>query len=285
MRQNYKNEVRDSMEFIPVSRFPGHRMQNPKDLQQSGSGQQTVTTWNDFNAKWDGTQNFLISGECVPFAIQLPPVDRIIAEVRTDEKANIRSGLKGDRLLREDCREGFLALSVDEAMETAFSIAHFELARFDKPGGFFHGGYQAIMEPWTMALKANGFTWDRCNPLLFISGKKCSTNYHMDFSQVLACQVYGAKRFCGVTDPDRWAPQEIRCTYDPKNFSRPAELTEDDAVCYDMKSGDILWNTLLTPHWVDAGDQIAVSINISHGGLRRYGKLCQNEQELLDSRS
>lgn len=247
--------------------------------------QLTVSDWELFDSIWDGTENFLLDGACVPFELNLPPLDQIIAEVRVDEKVIIGSGAKGKLIPMEDCKEQFLAKSVEEAMKSSFSITHYELARFDKPGSFFHGGYKAVMEPWTDALRKQGFTWDRCNPLMFISGIGCATNYHMDYSQVLACQVYGTKRFCGTRDPERWAPKETRFTYNPETIRRPDDLTEEDAVCYLMKPKDVLWNTLLTPHWVEAGEQVALSINISHGGLRRNGRLCKNEQELLDHRA
>ena len=43
----------------------------------------------------------------------------------------------------------------------------------------------------------------------------------------------------------------------------------------------MLFNKLLTPHWVEAvGEEVAVSLNISHGGLRLRGELCRNEREL-----
>ena len=43
----------------------------------------------------------------------------------------------------------------------------------------------------------------------------------------------------------------------------------------------VLFNKLLTPHWVEAvGSEVAVSLNISHGGLRLRGELCRNEREL-----
>ena len=51
-----------------------------------------------------------------------------------------------------------------------------------------------------------------------------------------------------------------------------------------MKPGDTLWNALLTPHWVDAGDEAAMSVNLSHGGLRRNGRLCPFEAELEEYR-
>ena len=49
----------------------------------------------------------------------------------------------------------------------------------------------------------------------------------------------------------------------------------------DMPPGVVLFNQLLTPHWVQSPlDTVAFSINLSHGGLRRTGtnrQLCRNE--------
>ena len=64
----------------------------------------------------------------------------------------------------------------------------------------------------------------------------------------------------------------------------PAELKPEDALCYTMKEGDVLWNAFLTPHWVEASDAVAMSFNISHGGLRLDGQLCPHEQEVEDYR-
>ena len=52
-----------------------------------------------------------------------------------------------------------------------------------------------------------------------------------------------------------------------------------------MTPGDVLFNKLLTPHWVQAlGEEVAVSLNISHGGLRLDGEVCRNESELEQQR-
>ena len=52
-----------------------------------------------------------------------------------------------------------------------------------------------------------------------------------------------------------------------------------------MPAGVVLFNQLLTPHWVQSPlDAVAFSINLSHGGLRRVGagrQLCRNEVQLF----
>ena len=50
----------------------------------------------------------------------------------------------------------------------------------------------------------------------------------------------------------------------------------------EMGAGEVLFNKLLTPHWVEAvGSEVAVSINLSHGGLALRGRMASNEVELM----
>ncbi len=244
----------------------------------------TVRTWDEFQRRWSGVHNFLLADACVPFAFDLPPLDRVVAELRADDRARITPGTRGDRLQLADMAAQFRARPIEQALAAPFALAHFQLDRFDAPGRCLHGFTKAVLEPWQQALKAAGFTWERCYPIVFISGRGCATNYHMDFSHVLAWQVYGTKRFCGLRDPNRWAPRAVRVNYQPEGFARPSPLTADDALCYDMRPGDVLWNAFLTPHWVEAGDDVALSINLSHGGLRLHGELCPHEAELIAHR-
>ncbi|HCR19490.1 MAG TPA: hypothetical protein DIU35_18590 [Candidatus Latescibacteria bacterium] len=84
-----------------------------------------------------------------------------------------------------------------------------------------------------------------------------------------------------MKDPDKWAPFEERMLPGGE-MVKPSGIKEEDTLPYEMGPGDVLWNTLLTPHWVEATDHVAYSINLSHGGLRLNGELCRNEQELVD---
>jgi hypothetical protein len=243
-----------------------------------------VSTWPEFKQRWDGVCNFLMGGECIPFDFPLPALDRVVEELRRDELSEIGPGRKADRLLVQDASKAFRAKPIDRALAEPFSMAHYRLSRFDAPGKCLHGFGAKVLEVWQRSLAAPGFTWTRCYPIIFISGIQCATNYHMDFSHVLAWQVYGTKRFCGLKEPDRWASREVRLHYKAGELRKPAALTAADALCYDMHPGDALWNVLLTPHWVEASNEAAMSINISHGGLRLDGKLCPHEQELEDYR-
>jgi hypothetical protein len=236
-----------------------------------------ATTWPEFREAWDGLQNFMMTG-LVDFGFDFPPLAEVVDQVRTDSASRITRGDSQDQCKSDDIAESFRALPIDVAMLEPFALAHFKLSCFDRPGGFLHGFRDRVLDAWQQTLTDSGFTWDRLFPILFISGAGCWTGYHMDCSHVMAWQVYGHKRFCGLLNPDRWAPDEIRRT--PYGITRPAGLTDDDALCYDMAPGDMLWNKLLTPHWVNAGDDVAMSINISHGGLRLNGCLAPFEEAL-----
>ncbi len=220
-----------------------------------------------------------MNGECAPFGFKVPSLDRVITELRDDEMTRITTGSRGNRMNLEDFSAAFRAKPVGDAMDGPFALAHFRLSRFDAPGRFLHGFEREVLEPWRAALRSAGFTFDRCYPIIFISGKNCATNYHMDLSHVVAWQIYGRKRFCGLQDPRLWAPRELRMNCRGSTVSKPDSLTDADTLCYDMSSGSVVWNAMLTPHWVEAGDEVAMSINFSHGGLRYEGQLCAHEQE------
>jgi len=137
----------------------------------SSSASTTVRTWEQFQQRWDGVRNFLLADACVPFEFDLPPIDRVVAEMRGDELVRITPGTRGDRLHLDDTAAEFRLLPVEQAIETPFALAHFELARFDAPGKFLHGFDARVMEPWRQGLAAAGFTVERCVPIIFMSGR------------------------------------------------------------------------------------------------------------------
>jgi ribosomal protein L16 Arg81 hydroxylase len=119
---------------------------------------------------------------------------------------------------------------------------------------------------------------------MFLSGPHSHTNYHFDSSYVLAWQVHGRKRFCFTRDPERWCGPEVRRRladrYD--QMTRPAGLGAEDVVEVEMRPGDVLWNVMLTPHWVYSLDETAYSFNLTHFGLRCDGRLSPVGRELED---
>lgn len=245
----------------------------------------TANDWDSLKAYWNGVHNFRMGGDCVPFSFELPPIEEIVDELRRDPEARITAGTPGPKLKLDDISATFKALPIDRALQSEFALAHFKLANFYGPGRLLHNFEARVMDPWRQALQAAGFTWDRCYPIIFISGPGCATNYHMDFSHVIAWQVYGTKRFIGLKDPDRWAPRRARVTYRPDGYEPPAGIGPDDQLSYRMDPGDVLWNVLLTPHWVETPKGIGMSINLSHGGLRLNGELSPFEAELEEWRA
>ena len=140
---------------------------------------------------------------------------------------------------------------------------------------------------WQSFLAKNGFTWYRLYPIFFLSGPgKQHGRYHMDQSYVLAWQLHGTKIFNGFVEPSRWAPihEAIKPAFRKAEAERgepPEGITEDDVLSYRMDPGALLWNQLLTPHWVFTGDDSpGCSLNISHGGMRHQGNLCPNGRYL-----
>lgn len=239
----------------------------------------TISTWAELSKIWDGPLNFLMTGECVPFEFKMPSLDQVIDEIRRDPDARIVPGTGGDKLNLSDISEEFRKRSIEDALESGFQMSHFKLPNFYGPGQLLHGFEEKVMDPWREQLASAGFTWTRCYPIIFISGPGCGTNYHVDRSHVIAWQRHGVKRFVGLKDPLRWVPFEDRMLPGGEIVRHP-DLSEEDELAYEMHPGDVLWNALLTPHWVEATDHATYSFNLSHGGLRLNGKLCPFEQEL-----
>ena len=231
-----------------------------------------------------GEPSELLAGDCVPFAFDMPAIEDVIEEIRRDPDVRILPGTKGDSLHLTDIAETFRAIPVRDTLGMQFQMSHFKLPNFYGPGQLFHGFEEQVMDPWKEALASAGFTWTRCYPIIFISGPESATNYHMDRSHVLAWQRHGIKRFVGLKDPARWAPLDQR-VLPGGEMARPESLADEDALPYEMHPGDVLWNCILTPHWVEAAHHVTYSINISHGGLRLDGKLAPFEQELEDWRA
>ena len=242
---------------------------------------QAADTPNAFRKRWNGWLNFPLAKSLVPFSYRFPPLDRMVDAVRRDEEVRILSGKRGDRMDETDISRRFRSLPIQEALDSPFQMSHFDLSRFQDPGGLLEGLEEQVMVPWKRFLRSAGFTWRRCFPILFFSGPGCATNYHMDLSHVLAWQIYGTKHFHGLTEPGRWAPlDEVVQEARREELSKPRGLRPRDVLTFVMKPGDCLWNQLLTPHWVEASSETAVSLNLSHGGLRCQGRLAPQEQAL-----
>ena len=248
---------------------------------QFSSCPRKIITGAEFQRYWGAHLNFRLGGECIPFDYAFPPLESLVEALRSDPEARILRGKKGDRADEKDISEEFRALPLEKAVAGPFQMSHFNLSNFDGQGEILWGLREQVMTPWKSFLREAGFSWRRCFPILFVSGPDSATNYHMDLSQVLAWQVYGIKTFNGFKNPSKWAPLQDSVREDfRERMSRPREIEPEEILSFVMEPGQFLWNQLLTPHWVDAGNQVAVSLNISHGGLRYRGNLCAAEQAL-----
>jgi hypothetical protein len=224
---------------------------------------------------WSGRQNFLLADECVPFDYEPPALSDIIEVLRKDDVSQIKCADKS--VDAEHFRTEFQNAPLEKAMEMPFRLSNFKLHLFYGRGHLLESFNDAVYMPWVSFLARAGFTWNRCYPILFISGRQLPGNYHMDVSHVIAWQIHGTKVFNGFADPQQRTP--VESVIDPefrKGLSKPEDISEEEKLSYTMNPGDVLWNQILTPHWVDTKDEIGASINLSHGGLRLHGQLSMN---------
>ena len=243
---------------------------------------------NDFLRRWNGVHNFSLAPDLAPFDFEPPGVDRLLAELLRDPDSVVVNGGEDSfvHIPRRDLREHLLELPIEQALEQPLSLCHYALRRFDVPGGLLEGRRLGLREPCRRFLEDQGFALtDFFRPYVFISGPGCAAEYHMDFSHVLACQYFGRKDFYSFADPEAWAGPQVRremLQHGHNAYTQPipADAAEAEVVCCRMMPGDRLWNVLQTPHWVLAGDQISLSINISHRGVRHRGRLCPHEADL-----
>ena len=235
----------------------------------------------DFVEHFGQKQNFLIGPDCISFDLPFPRVEEVIDILRRHPGAKIR---EADALQSGDAFAAWVRETPLEKLleEGRFGLSHFDLDAFYGPGQFLEDLQDKVMIPWRVFLAGMGFTWQRCAPYIFISTAGVASTYHADRSHVVAWQLEGVKTFNGFLEPDKYAPIE-KCI-DPKGFERtpdPPTYDAADVLAYRMEPGALLWNHLLTPHWVTADDdQPAMSLNISHGLVRHRGAFSPNEHLL-----
>jgi lactoylglutathione lyase len=245
---------------------------------------ESASTRADFVARWDGSRFFLLTGELAPFEFTFPPIDQLVDVLRNDEAPRILGGKPGPKIDYALIAGELRGLPLEVAMESRFQISHFQLSRFYGRGKLLDGFEEKVLVPWRELLREMGFTYSRCVPYIFISGKGCSMNYHLDASHVLAWQIAGTKVFHALADPERFAPLEHAVARSYREAAAlPEGLRAEDVVSHVMRPGEVLFHHLLTPHWVDAGGEVAASVLVSHGGLRHHGRLSHREA-LLERR-
>lgn len=241
-----------------------------------------VRSTDEFWARWNTSQNFLFDPAYFQLAMAWPTAEEMVDVLRQDEKTRIQFPGK-DKLEEEEMVEAFKSRPICEVMGWPFNMANFHLQKFYSPDGFLADFQDRVMIPWRTFLASQGFTWQRTYPILFLSGKGCSSTYHVDVSHVLAWQIYGEKTFNSFKDPERFAPIDWLLDEEGKTKAVLGDLPDyalEDIHSFQMGPGALLWNQLLTPHWVAAGDEVAISVNISHGGVSYQGAFCPNEVRL-----
>jgi hypothetical protein len=245
----------------------------------------TIATWDEFRQKWKGGQNILLRGEVFPYTYASPPLSQVIDAVRQNERARIVTGRRAERpeatSMTSSTYLEFRDLPIEEAVRAPVQLSHFEVNEFTAPGQVLEG-LKEMFDDWYATLAAHGFSCTATQRAMFLSGPHSHTNYHIDGSYVLAWQILGRKRFCFTKDPERWCNREMRRQYSGRYdlMVRPADLTSDDIIEVEMQPGDVLWNSMMTPHWVYSLDETSYSLNLVHVGLRCDGELSAMGHEL-----
>src|SRR5687768_3623870 len=169
-------------------------------------------TWQQFKQNWGGLHNFLMEGDLTrDFHYDMPPMERIVEEVRRDPHGIVRSGVKQAAFDLTEIKDEFVKLPVEQAMNRRFVLAHCKLhPHLTGKRHAFEGLDEQWVEPWRRRLRENGFTFDSVFAILFASGPNSASNYHMDYTHQLAWQRIGTKHFFGLKDPDRWTTEDQR---------------------------------------------------------------------------
>lgn len=245
------------------------------------------STWDDFKSRWGGLHNFLMDPSLVtaPFDFSLPPLEELIERVRPSEHTQFRSGIKQDAFDLTPIPDA-KTMPVHKLLQRPFILANFGLNQYlSAKGQPFEGLEETWVQPWRNTLLSHGFTFDNIFSILFISGPHSASNYHWDHTHQMAFQRYGTKHFHGLTDPDRFTNEKLRCDTALKDMGRPPSVTPADAYTIAQPPNTILWNAITTPHWVETFDQPAATLTLVHTNLRHNGKLCPHGQELFDFRA
>ena len=241
----------------------------------------TARSHGDLLKLWNETRNFLLGPQLIEFDMSFPTAEEIVDILRRHPDTKLSSNRLEDEAAEADLVDKLKNAPMEQVVDLPFNIACFELHNFYGPGQFLSEFQQRVMIPWRTLLSAVGLTWQRCYPIIFISGKGCSSNFHADNSHVVAWQIHGTKAFHGFQDPAKYGPVQEIVDARGCRTRLPPEHNPADLLSYFMEPGDLLWTQLLTPHWVDGGDkEIAVSVNISHGGIQHAGQFSPNEQVL-----
>ncbi|MGW3054425.1 hypothetical protein ACWC98_00645 [Streptomyces goshikiensis] len=236
----------------------------------------SVTDPDDFNSHWRQPPNFRMQ---VPFDYLFLPAIDILDHVRRDEEVRFTVLGEDDWAVRMERTAAFRTAPVEEIATWPFRLVHFNLARFY--GEILAGFQDEVMVPWRTHLSSQGFTWQRCAPILFLSTEGAASTYHNDNSHGLVWQVQGVKTFHSYHNPDKHLSPEA-AVLGETTAEDPPPHDEAQRQSVTMQPGDQLWSHALTPHWVTTESPLALSVTLSHGGLSRRGRYADRELALRD---
>ena len=205
-----------------------------------------------------------VGGEVFPFEVPRPDLYQVVEQARQHPKTRILSGERGDSiaLTFQPPTIEFSKLRLSEAVKTPIHLSLFELGRLREAGGALAEVIQGVYLPLTQLWRTHRVSWQKVYPILFLSGPNCSTNYHWDPSSVLIVQLHGRKRLHSLKEPGRWCPPEV-LAQQHAGMVKPADLSDEDILVYELEPGDAIWSPCRAPHWLDAYDETAFTLSIA----------------------
>jgi len=205
-----------------------------------------------------------VGGEVFPFEVPRPDLYQVVEQARQHPKTRILSGERGDSiaLTFQPPTIEFSKLRLSEAVKTPIHLSLFELGRLREAGGALAEVIQGVYLPLTQLWRTHRVSWQKVYPILFLSGPNCSTNYHWDPSSVLIVQLHGRKRLHSLKEPGRWCPPEV-LAQQHAGMVKPADMSDEDILVYELEPGDAIWSPCRAPHWLDAYDETAFTLSIA----------------------
>jgi hypothetical protein len=223
---------------------------------------ETVATWSAFRKRLRETARSRVAcrlaGELCPFPVTPPEPLALLEAARSHPKARLLRQAPGDAFdPSADCGHELRAMPLEElAREPLLHLSLFELDDLRREGGVLHALDGELLRPLEALWQARGARWEGAFwPILFVGGARSATNYHIDPTPNITIHLFGAKRFHGLKEPDRWAPESVKVAYLQHGTlaARPEGLRSENTLVHDNAPGDLVWVPRLTPHWVDAG--------------------------------
>ena len=222
-----------------------------------------ITTFSKFREAIPNLVAHRVGGEVFPFTVPETDLRQVMEEARTHPKARIGQGERADRFSAtlKTPEADFQSLPLEEAIKAPIHITVFQLDSMREKGGALAEVIEQIYLPVTSLWQAQGLSWQKVLPILFLSGPNCSTNYHCDPTGVLVVQLFGRKCYHSLKEPEKWCPLEVQ-EADGEEVM-PVDLKESDILSFELKPGEALWSPWHAPHWVDAYDETAYTLSIA----------------------